>query len=206
MELNGTFLHVLLSNIIEDKMEDLSTRLIEQAARGSMEAFEKIYKVTSLFVYNVAFRITNNTEDAEEVTQDVFIKVYRNLKNFRFQASLKTWMYRITVNTTMNACKKISKDKGRRADYDIAVKTQYVSGSQEKAIERKENEHAIAALLGTLNSDQRACIVLREIEGLNYKEIADALKTNINTVRSRLKRARQALSAHRKGEVVKNEL
>jgi len=187
-------------------MEDISTGLIEQAARGNMEAFRKIYKATSLFVYNVALRVTNNPEDAQEVTQDVFIKAHRSLKNFRFQASFKTWIYRITVNTAMNACKKASKNRSRRADYDIVIKTQSVSGSQEKAVEKKENERIIAALLDTLNPDQRACIVLREIEGLNYKEIADALKTNINTVRSRLKRARHALSTHRRDEVVKNEL
>ena len=131
------------------------------------------------------------------MTQDVFIKIYRNLDSFEFRSSFKTWAYRITVNTALNACKKISKQEHGRQDLDSVIDTQIASVDTKKAIlDREAASQAkaeLSVLLRALNPDQRACIVLREIEGLSYEEIAGALKVNINTVRTRLKRAREAL-------------
>ena len=74
-------------------MQDIPKDVLIKAAEGDIKAFEHIYRVTSGFVYSVAFRITQNTQEAEEVTQDVFLKIHKNLKNFRFRASFKTWIY-----------------------------------------------------------------------------------------------------------------
>ena len=169
-----------------------------RACEGDMEAFEEIYKAASGFVYSVAFRITNSRNDAQEVIQDVFLKIYKNLKSFKFRSSFKTWVYRVTVNTAVNTYRKTSKEMRRRVDGDFAIQFESTPPGTKKTINKEDNEVFLASLLAILNPEQRTCIILKEIEGLNYKEISEVLKININTVRSRLKRAREALLIYRK--------
>lgn len=189
-------------------MQDISKDILIRASEGDIDAFEEIYKITSGFVYNVVLRITNNKDDAQEVTQDVFLKIYKNLKKFQFRCSFKTWIYRISANTAINAYRKKSKEIIRKSDYETAIKSEPSKQATEEKIEKADREAVLTSLLKELNPNQRACIVLREIEGLDYKEISDTLKININTVRSRLKRAREALlfCACKRREVKVNEL
>jgi len=192
---------------LEEQLKEIPKHILLRASLGDAEAFETIYQLASGFVYSIALRITNNPEDAQDVTQDVFIKIYKNLKNFKFFSSFKTWVYRITVNTALNTCREISRQISQRADHDSLASHQGEGDPMtEIAAERADHERLIMDLLAVLNPDQRACIVLREIEGLNYREISEVLNININTVRSRLKRAREALLAYRKSEVMKDEL
>jgi len=175
-------------------MTDIPRDVLIRAANADLQAFEQVYNAVSGFVYSVALRITNNTADAQEVTQDVFLKIYRNLKNFQFKSSFKTWAYRIAVNTAINKYRVVSKEKKRMVSYDDTIEAgNTIADTSTSFIEREDAEKAVASLLNGLNSDQRACIILREIEGLSYQEISETLKININTVRSRLKRARLAL-------------
>ena len=187
-------------------MQHIPKELILNALEGDISAFEKIYRATSGFVYSTALRITRNHADAEEVTQEVFIKVYKNLKRFRFRASFTTWLYRIAVNTALNVYRKTSRQRQRRADYDTAIQTKGIPDPRETIFDRADAQNRIESLLSTLKPEQRACIILRELEGLSYREIAKVLKININTVRSRLKRARQALLSAAPKEVVANEV
>ncbi len=175
-------------------MQDISQNILSQAAAGDMASFQEIYKAASGFVYNVALRITNNRQDAEDVTQDVFLKVHKNLNNFQFRSSFKTWLYRIAVNSAINTTNRSSKELSRRVDFDKAIESQ-ASAPAENLLDKEFNESKVQSLLDKLNPDQRACVVLREIENLSYEEIARALKINLNTVRSRLKRAREMLLA-----------
>ncbi len=180
-------------------MYEIGEGVIRKAASGDMAAFEDIYHKTSGLVYNVALRIVVNKQDAEEVTQDVFLKVSRNLKSFQFRSSLTTWIYRITVNTALNFIRSRSKVARSSVSYEDAVGSganieQKDTGAQEP----DEPEELLKDLLEALTPDQRACVVLRSVEGLSYQEIADVLKININTVRSRLKRAREAMLLLRK--------
>jgi len=185
-------------------MQDLSEDLIRMAAQGDMHAFEIIYRNTSGFVYSLALRTLGHAEDAREVTQDVFVKIYRELRNFRHESSFKTWIYRIAVNTAINASIKRSREAGRRGGYDEALRVE--SGDSEapgRNIERQDAERKLAALLKRLSPDQRACLILREIEELSYQEIAKILNINLNTVRTRIRRAREALlNLGRKSEVI----
>jgi len=187
-------------------MQDIPREIIMQASHGDMQAFEKIYKATSGFVYSVARRMLRSDDDAQDVVQEVFLKIHRNLKSFRFQSSFTTWVYRITANTAINAYRRIAKELSRRGNYDYALATESAPNNTRVSIEQKDAEGVVASLLATLNPDQRACIILREIQGLRYDEIAASLGININTVRSRLKRARQALMACRTSEVTDDEL
>ncbi len=164
--------------------------ILSEAASGNLRAFERIYKINANFVYNIAFRITNNKELAEEITQDVFLKIYKNLKNFRFRASFKTWIYRITVNTAINTLKREAAKWGRRIHYEEYNSKHSAAEAVRERLNKEENEIIIKKLLSYINPEQRACVILKDIEGLTYKEISKTLKININTVRSRLKRAR----------------
>lgn len=189
-------------------MHEISEDMITEAADGDINAFEQIYKKTSGFVYNVALRLAGNKHDAEEITQDVFITIHKKLSGYRFESSLKTWIYRITYNLSINYLKKRSKERHRNISYDDAMANpetnlEAIEAKTDK-IEEDEEGH-IEKMLSELNPDQKACIILRSLEGLSYREIAEALKININTVRSRIKRAREALLAFRKNEATECE-
>lgn len=187
-------------------MQGISDDILIRASEGDMDAFEEIYRATSGCVYNAAFRIVNNREDAEEITQEVFLTIYQKLKGFRFQSSFKTWVYRITVNSAINYSKKRAREKAKAAEYDNGPWPGSASDEMERKIDAEHREKTIASMLDVLNPDQRACIVLRNIEGLSYREIAESLRININTVRSRLKRARETLLAHSKERHIGNEV
>ncbi len=115
-------------------------------------------------------------------------------------------MYRIAANRALNRCKTLSKEKGRRADFDETVPPQIQAPEARQRLLQSEREDRVRTLLAVLPPEQRICIVLREIEALSYEEIANTLKLNINTVRTRLKRAREALMAYARKEVIHREL
>ena len=175
-------------------MQDISGEIVRKAQGGDLEAFENIYKAASGFVYNVALRVVNNAQDAEEVTQDVFLNIHRHLRDFRFQCSFKTWAYRIAVNCAVNRVKSVIREKSRKKEYgnELVRAGKTIQGGEPGGASR-DREETVASLLDLLDVDQRACLVLRGIEGLSYKEIAGVLKVNINTVRTRLKRSREKL-------------
>lgn len=172
---------------------DIARDIVLKAAEGDLQAFEHIYKQTSAFVYNVALKVLRNSEDAQEVTQEVFLKIYKNLKNFDFQSSFKTWVYRIAVNAALNFLRKEKSTLKRHLEYNDNVYVRTEENKIEKFFEQRENEEKVNVLLEALPLEQRVCIVLREIQGLSYEEISRALEVNINTVKSRLKRARETL-------------
>jgi RNA polymerase sigma-70 factor, ECF subfamily len=187
-------------------MIDIAQDTLERAAIGDLEAFEQVYKSASGFVYNVALRVTRNSADAEEVTQDVFMKIYRGLKGFGFRSSFKTWVYRITVNTAINNSRRSAQKENAHMDYDSIAETFPGSSSTADAAIQRDNESALNVLLGLLSPEYRVCLVLREIEGLSYQEIAVSLSIPVNTVRSRLKRARETLVQKARKGLVQNEV
>ena len=188
-------------------MRDIEKNTIKMAARGDMTAFEEIYKQCSSAVYTIALGITRNYRDAEETTQDVFVKVFRGLKSFRFGSSFGTWLYRIAVNTAINVYRKRIRQGAGSLSYDELKDTRAVEPDMRKRETDQQDAAArVAALLDNISPEHRSCIVLREIEGLDYKEMAGALNIPLNTVRSRLKRAREALIAHCRKEGIRYEL
>jgi RNA polymerase sigma-70 factor (ECF subfamily) len=179
-------------------MKELSKEMLVRAADGDVSSFESIYKTYSGFVFNVAIRMTNHQHNAEEITQEVFLTIYRKLKSFAFESSFKTWVYRITVNSAINYMKKISAER-QKINHSKNELTEREGADQiGKMMNQKYQEKIISSMLASLNPDQRICIILRNLKGLSYEEIAKTLKININTVRSRLKRARDTLLALKK--------
>jgi len=126
--------------------------------------------------------------------------MHNSLKAFKFASSFKTWVYRITVNTAINFYHKSGREQKIKSDPDLVNELREHEVDPGKMAEHEDQKRRVDRLLAKLNPDQRACVVLREMEGLDYKEIAGTLKININTVRSRLKRARETLVAHAKKE------
>ncbi len=166
-----------------------------------MEAFEEIYRASSGYVYTVAYGITASREDAEEVTQDVFVKIYRKLGGFGFRSSFKTWIYRITANTAINRYRKKAKRFRRERPLDEVLSRVIPGEKGDEKFDADHNRTLVDSMLKSLPPDQRACVVLREIEGLKYEEIARTLEIKINTVKTRLKRARKKLmTIYGKGE------
>ena len=182
-------------------MKDVPYELIQKAALGDMAAFEEIYRMTSGVVYAVCYGITNNRMDAQEAAQDVFIKVHDNLGKFAEGTSFGAWTYRITVNTAINYYNKAKRKRHREVYNEVALETAGADGNVDKGLIEEDARKKAAELLAGLNTEHRACIILREIEGLSYEEIARSLRININTVKSRLKRAREALMNFARKEV-----
>jgi RNA polymerase sigma-70 factor, ECF subfamily len=174
-------------------MDNLSHETLRQAAQGDIQAFEKIYKTYASFVYNVAFRLVATREDAEEITQEVFLIIHRKLNSFMFRSSLKTWVYRVTANCALNFLNKRNKEQKGRVGFDDVLATAASPNEVRVKMESEDQGHKVKALLNTLNPDERACVVLRNIEGLSYQDIARSLNVNLNTVRTRLKRAREKM-------------
>jgi RNA polymerase sigma-70 factor (ECF subfamily) len=179
---------------------NIPLELIEKAKAGDMKAFREIYDMTAGFVYAVSYRIMNNRMDAQEIAQDVFVKIHSSLDSYRENISFKAWIYRITVNTAINYYHKAKRRRGREIDIEEIVETAGEDPVVEKGFEREDNERKVGKLLSKLTPDHRAAIVLREIEGLSYEEMAQTLGININTVRTRLKRARTVLINNAKQE------
>ncbi len=167
--------------------------MIRRAQDNDMAAFEEIYRCYAGMVYRVALRMTRRVEDAEEVTQEVFVAVHRHLKTFAGNAQLKTWIYRITVNCSLNVLRK--NKRSPEVAWDEGFDPEDPRQSVGEAVEKEAQKFKVASLLENLNTDQKMCLVLRAQEGLSYEQIAQALQININTVRSRLKRAREILMA-----------
>src|SRR5665213_3151182 len=117
-----------------------------------------------------------------EVAQEVFMIIFHKLKDFRFESSFKTWAYRITANYAINFSKKSSRSK--TVPYEDAFGEGAVVNDVQIKMDQEHQSQLVENLLAELNPDQRACVVLRDIQGLSYEEIAQSLNININTVRS----------------------
>jgi RNA polymerase sigma-70 factor, ECF subfamily len=182
-----------------NRMQDVPDQVIAQAAAGDVASFETIFKSYADYVYNVALRVVRSREDAQEITQDVFIAVFKRLKDFQFRSHLKTWLYRITVNMAINYAKKETPKRSATVEYIDEI----IPGKQSP--DCSDAQGLVDYLFSFLTPEQRVCLVLRSGEGLSYEEIAQTLNININSVRSRIKRAREKLLTVRK-EVMADEL
>ena len=183
-------------------MENITNQLIKNAQKKDKVAFELLYQYSSVFVYNVVLRILGNRDDASEVTQDVYVKVYNKLGMFCFRSSFKTWVYRIAVNTALNYIKK---NKKKYVQLSSAAADFIVHKDYRQAQSQQYKTEIIDELLSKLTPDFRTVIVLREVDDLSYEEISKILRLNINTVKTRIKRARESLVALYKAREVSYE-
>ena len=192
------------------RQDDLE--LIEGLRIGEESAYEKLIAQYQQPVYNLVFRLLSDPSDACDVVQEVFVKIFRNIKAFRGQSSLKTWIYRIALNEAHNRRRWFGRHKRQEVDLERDEALAGLSlqdtiadtGSSPFELALSvEAQKFIEEALQALSPSFREAVVLRDVEELSYEEIADVLGINIGTVKSRILRGREALRkevAERMGE------
>ena len=174
--------------------------LIERCAAGEQAACAELVSGHERMVYQLALHLLGDRDEALDLSQEVFFSVFRTIKNFRGQSALKTWIYRICINQARNRQRwwrrrhkadQVSLDQHVAAHGDLRQPGEHTS--PDRAYARKELAERLWTALDQLPFDQRTVIVLREIDGLSYEDIAFSLGVAVGTVKSRLTRARQTL-------------
>lgn len=182
---------------------------IERLKLGESDAFDHFVTRYSGDVYALLYRLTENREDASDLTQETFLRAFKAIKKFRGDADLKTWLFRIAINESRNRFRWWKRRKREKT-----VSLDDTVGSSEMAIHesisadvaspedealRNEREHFLKKALMTLPDIYREAIILCDIEGFSYEEIAQALEINLGTVKSRIARGREELRRKLKG-------
>src|SRR5215212_619557 len=166
-----------------------------RASRGDVEAFRMLVQEHSGLVYRVALRILG-AEDAQDASQEVWIRVWRNIKNFRGDSAFSTWLYRITVNTCLSVHRKESR-RGEREysgeEMPFLPEPPGGDADPEAAALGAEQREEIQAALGHVRAEHRAALVLRHMEGLSYSEIAEILDVPEGTAKGWVSRGRAAM-------------
>lgn len=176
---------------------------IENLKAGDTAAFDALIDRYSGDIYALLYRITENAEEASDLTQDTFLKAFRSIKSFRGDSEMKTWLFRIAINTSRN---RFRWWKRRRRDVTISLDAPVgetdrtvsdtladTSISPEDAALAGERNYAIKAALVEIPEAYREAVILCDIEGLSYEETASALGVGIGTVKSRISRGREEL-------------
>jgi RNA polymerase sigma-70 factor (ECF subfamily) len=175
--------------------------LIAQCRSGDTEAFARLVAVHERMVFNLAARLLSDSEEAKDLSQDVFLQVYKTIHRFEGRSSLKTWIYRIVVNQCHNRqrwWRRRRKDQARPLEELTQGEEAQLSSSQApdgpfEDLARREQARRLQAALEAISFEQRSVLILREVEGLSCEEIAAALAMPVGTVKSRLARGREAL-------------
>jgi RNA polymerase sigma-70 factor (ECF subfamily) len=179
--------------------------LIKKIKRGNKELFSEIVNKYKRVVYNHAYSFLRNKEEAEDTVQEIFTTIYKNIKSFREEAKLGTWIYRITVNICKNKLKQLK----RKNQNIIEEIPEWDEDGEENPIEEKlkdkdertpdnvlvsdEIKKIVFKRMGELAEEQRKVLILRDIDGLSYEEIAKILKLSVSAVKSKIFRARENL-------------
>jgi len=185
--------------------------LAERHRTGDPEAFAEIYRAYEEMVFNLALRLSGDRERAADLSQEIFLRIYRHLDGFRGRSSLKTWIYRVAVNHCRSRLRRRSivfeqlvprrraeegstRDGGRGEGDPLQEIVDPRRGPEERAL-AGDAERVLQAALATLPAAYREAVVLRDVEDLAYEEIAEVLGVRIGTVRSRIARGRRRLAA-----------
>ncbi len=169
-----------------------SAGLVERLRAGEARAFEELVRSYQHRVFGVALRMLGNAAEAEEVAQEVFLRVHRAIGDFRGEAKLSTWLYAIASRLCLTRLGAAERRLRREGD-EALVRLPDGQADPGAAFERGELEAALSRAIAELPDDRRIVVVLRDLEGLAYEEIAEALDLAVGTVRSRLHRARMDL-------------
>lgn len=176
---------------------------IEKLKAGDERAFDLLVTRYSSDIYGLLLRMTNDVDEAQELTQETFLRALKAIGRFRGEADLKTWLYRIAINESRNRWRwwkrrnksgTVSLD-AERADCDVPLSDRISDGKDSPETEtlQRERRHALLGALNELPQIFREAIVLRDIQGLSYEEVAATLKMNVGTVKSRIARGREEL-------------
>lgn len=169
--------------------------LIARLQKRDEAAFEELIRQYEKKVYTLCFRMCGNSEDAEEAAQDAFLALWRGIDRFRQESSLSTWIYRLATNTCIDTLRRRKKQSGSVSldDEELFVDAVDTSPQPQETVEHRETQKLLQEGLSALPEEYRKVLILREIEGLSYTEIAESASIELGTVKSRISRGRSLL-------------
>ena len=198
-----TFDQEELNGVASATHSPAESEFIEKLRAGDAAAFDMFVNRYTSEIYAVLFRLTQDAQEAEDLTQETFLRALKAIRNFRGDADLKTWLYRIAVNESRNRFrwwKRRQREKTFSLDAEIksgdkAIHETFSGTSENPETEtlRRERQTALRQALIKLPENFREAIILRDIQGLSYEEVAAALDANIGTIKSRIARGREEL-------------
>ena len=184
---------------------------LERLKRRESAAFEELVAERSGEIYGLLFRLTENGEEARDLTQETFLRAFQNIDRFRGEADIRTWIYRIAINQARNRSRWWRRRKrdstvsldATQGESNLTVGDSVLEPSQnpEQQTLAREREFVLRSALRRLGLAYRETVILRDIEGFTYEEIAETLGINIGTVKSRLARGRQELREKLEGSL-----
>jgi len=191
----------LTGKTAENALSVDDARLIEGLRAAEESSYERLISRFQQPVYSLAYRLLNDSGDACDVTQEVFLKVFRNVQHFQGKSSLRTWVYRIAVNESHNRRRWLfrhrHKEVGLQEDFeDSEPRDRSLADAGRSPYDRafdREKHALLEEALARINPCFREAVVLRDVEDLSYEEIADILQISMGTVKSRILRGREAL-------------
>lgn len=191
----GTLSVASPSNQPEDPQIRADRLLISECLRGRTEAFGSLIQKYQDRLFNAVYRYLDSAEDAEDVVQEAFLSAYQALRNFKGGARFFTWLYRIAINHAIDLKRKrrVVRQLDASHDEDVQPADRSEFSRPTEFIERREEEEKLRKALGEVSVEHRLVLILKEIDGLRYDEMAEALDVPIGTIRSRLHRARLEL-------------
>lgn len=177
--------------------EDL---LIKRAQSGDIAAFEALIEAYEQKVFHIAYRMAGNPDDAADMAQEILLKIFRNVGKFKGESKFSTWVYRVATNTCLDELKKAKRKAAYSLDEEfeteegqLGVEVADTAPTPEQRVEGQEIRDAITEAISRLSEEHRQIIILRDINGLTYEEVADILDCSLGTVKSRISRAREQL-------------
>jgi RNA polymerase sigma-70 factor, ECF subfamily len=170
-----------------ERVEELD--LISRSQRGDTSAFDELVTRYRARIFCLVYRIVKNEDDAWDITQEAFLLSWVSIQRFEYRASFYTWLYSVTLNVTRDSLRR----QGRRKDVELSDSIPDSGVGPEKNCQHGEIRQWVNWALAELSPEQRAVVMLKELEGLQYREIAQVLNLSIGTVMSRLFYARRRL-------------
>lgn len=169
--------------------------LIARLQKRDEAAFEELIRQYEKKVYTLCFRMCGNSEDAEEAAQDAFLALWRGIDRFRQESSLSTWIYRLATNACIDTLRRRKKQSGCVSldDEELFVDAVDTSPQPQETVEHRETQKLLQEGLSALPEEYRKVLILREIEGLSYTEIAESASIELGTVKSRISRGQSLL-------------
>jgi RNA polymerase sigma-70 factor (ECF subfamily) len=189
------------SRSVKSEDEEL---LVDRCRQGDRESFAQLMRLHEKQIYNFTYRMLGNEEEAEDLTQDIFVAAFRGIRRFRGEAKFSTWLYRIALNQTRNRIKYLSRrdffaKQSRRAQYrdeSLWENPEFLADGNptpEQWTLTKSMATQVQECLNQLAPQTKQILVLRDVQGFSYEELGEMLSLNPGTVKSRLHRARAAL-------------
>lgn len=195
---SATFNQELENLGIATETQNAEADFIEKLKVGDTEAFDKLITTYTDDIYKLLIRITGNCEEACDLTQETFLRALKGIKNFRGKSSLKTWLFRIAINASNSRFRWWQKRGAfvlsfESKEVDLRKLTSKELENPEETTLQKERDKLLIEALMKLPKDFRNAVILRDIEGFSYEEIAEILQVNLGTVKSRIARGREEL-------------